>query len=266
MKTIRIGVAQVPQTASVETNLDKALEYMEKAKTRGVELLCFPETHLPGYRVGVLGPDAPCDADALRRALDAVGKRCRELGMGVVIGTETPNGSGRPFNTAVVVDASGEILAVHHKSRLTPGDSRGYADPGENPTLFTFRGIAMGLVICFEGYRFPELTRDLAKRGARVVFHPQFNHVMRSMKWKLPVQESLIVARAAENTIWFVSANMCHPHNNCRSMVVSPDGLVTEASVLTLETLLVCDVDPARATHAFLTTDPEIMAKALGEE
>ena len=76
---IRIGVAQVPQTSTIKKNLDKALEYMEKAKAREVELLCFPETHLAGYRVGVLNPEDKCDKDGLKEALEILGKRCAEL-------------------------------------------------------------------------------------------------------------------------------------------------------------------------------------------
>ncbi|MBT4484373.1 MAG: carbon-nitrogen hydrolase family protein [Candidatus Latescibacteria bacterium] len=265
MSTIRIGVAQVPQTTSIEKNLDKALKYIEKAKSKDIELLCFPETHLSGYRVGVLTPDAPCKADELAHALESVRSKCAELSIGVIIGTETPNPGDKPFNSAVVIDEYGKILAVHHKSKLTPKDALGYAFPDTGPTAFTFKSIPMGLVICFEGYRFPETARELALGGAKIVFHPQFNHVMESMKWKLPVQESLIVSRAAENQIYFVSANMCHPCNNCRSLVVAPNGLIQEASVLTLEMLLVANLDSELATHAFLKDDLETMAKALGE-
>ena len=265
MSTIRIGIAQIPQTADINQNLDKALEYLEKANENGVELLCFPETHLSGYRVGVLSPDAPCKAEALERALDSVKAECADFSMGAVVGTETPNRGGKPYNSAVIIDTDGSILATHHKSRLTPLDAKGYALPDSGPTAFTFGGIPMGVVICFEGYRFPETTRELARGGAKIVFHPQFNHIMESMHWKLPVHESLIVSRAAENTIWFVSANMCHPCNNCRSLVVGPDGIIRDASVLTMEMLVVADIDPSLATHAFLGGDPGNMAKALGE-
>ena len=261
---IRIGVAQVPQTSNIQKNLDKALEYMEKAKARDVELLCFPETHLAGYRVGVLNPEDKCDKDGLTQAIETLGKRCAELSLGIIMGTETPNPGGKPYNSAVVINENGDTLAVHHKSRLTPKDALGYT-PGTGPTAFTFKGIPMGIVICFEGYRFPETTRELARGGAKIVFHPQFNHVMESMKWKLPVHEALIVSRAAENTLYFVSANMCHPCNNCRSLIVAPDGLIHDASILTMEMLLVADLDPDLSTHAFLYNDLEKMAKAVGE-
>ena len=123
----------------------------------------------------------------------------------------------------------------------------------------------MGVVICFEGFRFPETTRSLARAGARVVFHPQFNHVLPNMEWKLPVQEALLTARAAENTVYFVSANMCHERNNCRSLIIGPDGLILQASQLGQEGLIAAQIDPHKATHAFLKNDPAEMAKALAE-
>ena len=264
MEKIRIGVAQVPQTADIQKNLDKTIQFMEKAFDRGVELLCFPETHLSGYRVGLREPDDPCEEKALLSATETISKKCRELSLGIILGTETPNPGKKPFNSAVVLDQNGDQIALHHKSKLTPKDALGYS-PGDGPTLFYFKDIPMGLVICFEGFRFPETTRQLAYDGARIVFHPQCNHFFPKMEWKLPIHESLIVTRAAENTIWFVSANMSHPRNNCRSLIVNPNGLIVSASVLTCEMLIVEDCSPDHATHAFLKDDPEEMMRALAE-
>lgn len=264
MNTIRIGVAQVPQHPDLGRNLKTVLQYMANAADQGVEFLCFPETHLSGYRVGILEPDSPCDRNALIAAHETISSKCAELSMGVLVGTETPNPDGKPYNSALVFDEDGIIIALHHKSKLTPMDALGYA-PGDKPTAFTFKGIPMGVVICFEGFRYPETTRELARNGARIVFHPQFNHVMPGMKWKLPIHEALIMTRAGENTIWFISANMCHERNNCRSMIVAPNGLIEKASELGREMLIVADVDPARATHAFLKDNLDDMAKALGE-
>ncbi len=264
METIKIGAAQIPQTTDIQQNLATALEAIEQAASEGVELLCLPETHLAGYRVGLSRPDAPCDARALDQALTGVADACRSHRIGAVVGTETPNGDNKPFNSAVVLDDQGRQLAVHHKTRLTPGDAQGYS-PGTEETLFAWKGILMGVVICFEGFRFPETVRSLARAGARVVFHPQFNHILPNMEWKLPVHEALLTARAAENTVYLVSANMRHPRNNCRSLIIGPDGLVIQASELGEESLLTAEIDPSKATHAFLNDDPAAMAKALAE-
>lgn len=264
METIKIGAAQIPQTTDIQQNLVAALGAIEQAAGQGVELLCLPETHLAGYRVGLSCPDAPCDARALDQALAEIAEACRLHRIGAIVGTETPNGDDKPFNSAVVIDDQGRQLAVHHKTRLTPGDAQGYS-PGTEETLFECKGILMGVVICFEGFRFPETVRSLARAGAQVVFHPQFNHVLPNMEWKLPVHEALLTARAAENTVYLVSANMCHPRNNCRSLIIGPDGLVIQASELGEEGLLAAVIDPGRATHAFLKDDPAAMAKALAE-
>jgi predicted amidohydrolase len=261
---LSIGVAQVPPSADLQANLEMALSYLQRAADQGVDLICFPETHLSGYRVGILPADAPCSEGALRDAAQKLSERCAVLGIGAVVGTETPNAAGKPYNSALVIGDDGARLAVHHKSRLTPLDAAGYTS-GHGPTSFTFRGIPMGVVICFEGFRFPETTRALASNGARVVFHPQFNHILPGMEWKLPVHEALLVTRAAENTIYFVSANMAHPCNNCRSLVIAPDGLIQAAAPLGEETLLVTRIEPSRATHAFLHDDAETRKKALAE-
>ncbi len=96
VNTIRIGIAQVPQTDNIGTNLGKVLEYIEKAGGQGVEFLCFPETHLAGYRAGILAPGAPCDADALKHATDTVRAHCAQYTVGVIVGTETPKPGGKP--------------------------------------------------------------------------------------------------------------------------------------------------------------------------
>ena len=264
MGKIKVGVAQVSQTIDVETNLAKVLETMDQAAESGVELVCFPETHLSGYRVGLLDADASLSSQVLENALCKVSKKCKELEMGVIVGTETENGKDKPFNSAVVIDEKGKEIARHHKSRLTPKDAEGYSS-GTGPTSFYFKDICMGLVICFEGFRFPENVRCLAKAGAKVVFHPQFNHAWPGMGWKQPIQEALLMARAGENTIYFVSANMCHINNNCRSFIIGPDGLVMQVSNLSQEMLLVDDLDMTRATHAFLKQDSNEMTKALDE-
>ena len=58
---------------------------------------------------------------------------------------------------------------------------------------------------------------------------------------------------------------MCHLRNNCRSLIIGPDGLILQASELGKEALLIEDLDPRKANHAFLHDDPADIAKALAE-
>lgn len=261
---LRLGIAQVHPTSNLEENLHTALHWIDEAASRGVELVCLPETHLPGYRVGILGADAPVDERGISEAERQVADRAAQHGIGVCIGTETPNSAGKPYNSAIVIDRDGREVVRHHKSKLTPKDEEGYAC-GIGPAIFDFHGIPMGIVICFEGFRFPETTRTLAHEGAKVVLHPQFNHVLEGAEWKLPVHEALVVARAAENTLYFATANMAHRRNNCRSLIIGPNGLIGAASELGREMLILADLDLTKSTHAFLRSDAAQRSLMLAE-
>lgn len=237
---------------------------MQKAHEKEVDILCFPESHLSGYRAGIIAPETPVDSDGLKRSIDIIAEACRTFSMGVIMGMETPNSSGKPFNSAYVFDRDGAILAVHHKAKLTALDSIAY-NCGEGPTSFTFDSIPMGLVICYEGFRFPEHTRALGRSGAKIVFQPTCTTTLPKLEWKVPVLESLVVARAAETTMYYAVANISGKYSNCRSMVIDPDGLIKASAELGKEALVVADIRPELATHAFLEDDKEKVFKATGE-
>lgn len=254
MTTLRIGLAQCRQTGDFERNAHTIFRFLDEAGQAGVQILCFPETQTVGYRVDVATPETVVNPDRLASLHTEVARRCRELNMACILGTETPVPGGRPYNSALVIDEAGRFVCVHHKTRLTPLDAVAYS-PGSTFETFDLFGVKVGVVICFEGFRFPETTRECVRQGARIVFHPQ-NNTTRPNDWKIPIHHAMIVTRAAENTIWFASCNMCHDeHQNCRSMVVAPDGRIHAQAELKHEQLVVADVDVAQATQAMFHFD-----------
>jgi len=226
MSTLRIALAQCRQTADLDTNAATIFRMVEDAARQRVQVLCFPETQTVGYRVDISTPDRPVPVEWLAELEGRLAQRCAALGMACVLGTETPLESdpyrGKPYNSALVISERGQVLGVHHKTRLTPLDALAYS-PGQGFQTFDLFGVRIGVVICFEGLRFPESTRECVRQGAQVVFHPQSN-TTRENDWKVPVHHAMIVTRAAENTVWFASCNAClEPHQNSRSLVVAPD-------------------------------------------
>ena len=173
-----------------------------------------------------------------------------------------PSRREKPYNTALIIDSDGEILGTHHKARLTPLDLLAYT-PGERFETFELFGVRVGVVICFEGFRFAETTAECVRQGAQLVFHPQ-NNTTRANDWKTPIHHAMITTRAAENTVWFASCNAClDPHQNCRSLVIAPDGRVHAQTELRQETLLVTDIDLRLATRAMFRFDLEDCAEVL---
>lgn len=254
MTMLRIGLAQARQTASLETNGETILRFVEQAGAAGVRILCFPEGQTAGYRVDITPVDAPVEAVRLDDLHARVARRCGELGMACILGTETPVPGAKPLNSALVIAPNGAILGVHHKTRLTPMDALAYS-AGGGFTVHELHGVKVGVVICYEGFRFAHTTRDCVRQGAQLVFHPQ-NNTTRPNDWKIPIHHAMAVTRAAENTIWFASCNAAHdPHQNCRSLVIAPDGRIHAQSELKREELVVADIDIGLATRAMYRFD-----------
>jgi ribosomal-protein-alanine N-acetyltransferase len=266
MNILKIGLAQVKQTADFDANSETILRFVEKAANQGVQILCFPETQTVGYRADIVDPFAPVPVDELDVLHAEVAHRCKALGMACILGTEIPtetNGNhAKPFNSALVIGEHGRIVGIHHKTKLTPFDALAYT-PGESFKTFALFGLKIGVVICFEGFRFAETTAECVRQGAQLVFHPQ-NNTTRPNDWKIPIHHAMITTRAAENTIWFASCNAClTPHQNSRSMVIAPDGRVHAQTEMKREELLVCDIDIDKATRAMFNLDLEGCAQIL---
>ncbi|WP_162449204.1 carbon-nitrogen hydrolase family protein [Phytoactinopolyspora mesophila] len=268
-ESLTIGLAQTRQTDDMETNTAAIFRFVEQAARAGVQVLCFPETQTVGYRVDITAADAPVPVQQLQDVHGRLAQRCGELGMACVLGTEIPLPSdptgGKPYNSALAISERGDLLGTHHKTRLTPLDAVAYS-PGSSFETFELFGVTVGVVICYEGFRFAETTEECVRQGAQLVFHPQ-NNTTRPNDWKLPVHHALITTRAAENTIWFASCNASlEPHQNCASMVVAPNGTVHAQSSLKQEELVVAEIDLSQATRAMFLGDMETAAEMLFAE
>ena len=266
MTPLRIALAQCRQTDNFDENARTILNFLDRAAREKAQIVCFPETQTVGYRVDIARPDDPVQPERLNHLHQHVARRCAQLGLACVLGTETPLESdptrGKPYNSAMVFSHEGEILGVHHKNRLTPLDAVAYT-PGKTFETFELFGVKVGVVICFEGFRFAETTRECVRQGAQLIFHPQ-NNTTRPNDWKVPIHHAMIVTRAAENTVWFASCNMYHEkHQNCCSMIVAPDGRIHSQAPLKREDLLVGDIDIDLATQAMFKFDTDGCAKVL---
>ncbi|MEE3371487.1 MAG: carbon-nitrogen hydrolase family protein [Planctomycetota bacterium] len=265
MTTLRIGLAQTRQTSDLATNAETILKYVDQAAAKRVQILCFPEAQTVGYRVDIATPDTPSPVEELRSLHAEVAARCARAGMACILGTEMPvpgDPTAKPHNSALVIDEGGNTVAVHHKTRLTPLDALAYT-AGSSFETVELCGVRVGVVICFEGFRFAETTAECVGQGAQLIFHPQ-NNTTRPNDWKTPIHHAMLTTRAAENTVWFASCNAClDPHQNCRSMVIAPDGRVHAQTELKQEVLLVTDIDLRLATRAMFRFDLEDCAQVL---
>ena len=246
---LRIALAQCHQTADFDANAATIFRFLDRAIAAQAQIVCFPEAQTVGYRVDISDPRAPCPVAQLDKLHAEVARRCGDARIACVLGTEIPSPVGKPYNSALIIDESGQILGTHHKTRLTPLDAVAYA-PGRDFETWTLCGVTIGVVICYEGFRYAETTAACVEQGAQLVFHPQ-NNTTRPNDWKIPIHHAMAIPRAAENTVWFASCNArLDPHQNCQTMIVAPDGRIHASAEIKREELVVADIDISKATRA----------------
>ena len=145
--------------------------------------------------------------------------------MSVVVGLNEPAGDGRIHNTLVALQ-DGAIAAVYRKVHLY--DAFGYkesdrvlaADPS-TPQLLELDGFRIGMQTCYD-LRFPETTRWLVDAGADVIALPAewVPGPLKEYHWN-----TLLRARAIENTVYVVAADQITPGGSGNSAILDPMGI-----------------------------------------
>jgi len=225
---MNIALASPGVASTLDEGLDKIRRLQGDAAAQGAAIVCFPEAYLPGLR----GQDfevLPWDAEQEERALRAVAQSAREQRLATILSMERLTPAGRQI-AAVVIDERGEIRGEQIKNQLDPSEERYYV-PGDTRQLFEIQGLAFGIAICHEGWRYPETVRWAAMRGAEVVFHPQHTGNERAgirlTQWgspEAPYYEMAMRMRSIENTIYFASVNYALRYQESATSLIAPSG------------------------------------------
>ncbi len=248
----RIALANLRFPATPEESVTLAEQAIAQASLAGASLVCFPECFIPGYRAQGK-PVPPPDPAFLERAWSAVGAAAAKANLTLVLGTERVV-DGALIATALVVDRDGTRLGFQDKVQIDPSEEATYT-PGTGRRVFESGPLTFGIAICHEGWRYPETVRWAARRGARIVFHPQFHEAEPGgyvpstfADHANTFHEKAALCRAAENTCYFATVNFASAGSPTTSAVVRPDGTLLSYQEYGKEGLLVADLDLAAAT------------------
>lgn len=172
MALLRIALANIRPAPTRDDSVLLARDAILGAGREGARIVCFPEAYVPGYRI--LGVDAPPpDAAFLERAWSEVAEAARAASVAVILGTERVTDTGTRI-AALVINPDGTVAGFQDKVQLDPSEDTIYTSGGER-RLFEIDGVPFGVVICHEGWRYPETVRWSARRGAKIVFHPHYH-------------------------------------------------------------------------------------------
>lgn len=237
---LRVGAVQMRSTADLAANLATVSQLTARAAGDGAQLVVLPENFSflgrgEGDKMAIaesLGGTGPTMATlrelAIKHGIYIIGGGMPEI---------VPGDPKRTFNTAVVINPGGHLIAMYRKIHLFDVHIPGSATlresdataPGDECVVVDIAGAPVGLSICYD-VRFPELYRSLVKdKGAEVLLVPAaFTAYTGAAHWQL-----LLRARAIEDQAWVVAPAQWGRHNDKRhsyghTLVVDPWGTVVD--------------------------------------
>jgi predicted amidohydrolase len=251
MTLCRIALANIRVASTADESVTLAVDAIRDAARAGAQIVCFPECYVPGYRTASRQLPPP-DSAFLERAWSTIASAAGDASIAVILGTERLVEETARL-TALVINADGSIDGFQDKVQLDPSEEGAYV-PGVERRVFHLGDVTFGIVICHEGWRYPETVRWAAQHGAHIVFHPHFHEPEGGFvpatfaDPRNTFHEKAMLCRAAENTVYFASVNCAIPNSPTTSAIARPDGTVLTWQPYGEEGLLVADIDTADAT------------------
>jgi deaminated glutathione amidase len=265
------AAVQMCSTSDEQANWNGARALIERAAGLGARFVATPEN------TNFLGPHE----EKVRRAEPLAGPTCgrfadlaRRLGIYLLLGSfnERSDEAARCYNTSVLFDPDGEILATYRKIHLFDVDipelrfaESATCKPGNEVVVAASPIGAIGMTICFD-VRYPELYRRLTELGAVILTVPSaFTLATGKDHWS-----TLLRARAIECQSYLVAPAQYGKHDDQglreswgHAMIVDPWGTPV-ATASDGEALALAEIDLERVAR-IRRSMPLVRAKSLQE-
>jgi predicted amidohydrolase len=238
---MKIAAAQIScALGDFNANLRKIRDFAVLAKKSGDELIIFPEMVDTGYSMPVIQKHAKKWSEGAVLELQKIAK---EISIAIVAGISDRDRASI-FNSQVLVDAQGEVVAKYRKTHLVtaaPLDERVCLSPGNEFVSCKVGKFTVGLSICYD-LRFPEMARTLVvERRANVIVNSSAWPVVRAEHLRI-----LALARAVENQTYFIIANRVGTDDGVTfcgsSVIVDPSGAILAAASPDREELIAAEI------------------------
>ncbi|MGH9629646.1 MAG: carbon-nitrogen hydrolase family protein [Bryobacteraceae bacterium] len=164
--------------------------FIEEAARRKADLVVLPETltyYSSPLSPAELAEPVPGPSTAYFAEL------ARKYNLYIVAGLFEREGHV-VYNVAVLLTPEGKVGGKYRKVTLPDGEIEKGVMPGRDYPVFQTRFGTLGMMVCYDGF-FPEVARELTKRGAEVIAWPVWG-----------CNPDLAQARAAENQVYLVSS------------------------------------------------------------
>jgi len=257
-KPLKLALVQLASGADKAANLSHARSKVLEAAKAGASLIVFTECfnspygcqYFPKYAETILPSPPSKEQSPSFHALSDLAKEAKSYLIGGSIPEYVPE-TEKYYNTSLVFNPSGSLIATHRKTHLFDIDIPGkitfkeseVLSPGNKVTIVDLPEYGkIGLAICYD-VRFPELAMVAARKGVFMMVYPgAFNTTTGPMHWSL-----LGRARAADNQIYVA---LCSPardmdatyHAWGHSLAVNPNAEILDEAK-EVEAIVYADLD-----------------------
>ena len=247
MHKLKTAAIQMTSGPNKEKNLNQAEKLIKKAVKKKAKFVVLPEVF--NYRGGL--------SEAVKQAEYIPGystvfisKLAKKYNVWILIGSMLERKARKPFNTSVLINPHGKIVAKYRKMHLFDIKLKGKEileskrnQSGNKPKLTNISGLKAGLSICYD-LRFPELYRYYSKNNAEVLCIPSsFTKSTGEAHW-----HTLVKARAIENLAYVIAPNQAGIGSGGiktfgNSLIVDPWGNVLAGGPANGEAVIIADID-----------------------
>ena len=248
-KPVKVAAVQLSSGTNVVANVDAASALVNEAANLGATYIQLPEYF------NYLGPAksfAHFAEPIPGPTTNTLAEVAASLGVTLHLGSLLERaGDDMSYNTSVVIDPAGAIVATYRKAHLFDVNVPGAVAfresdavvPGDDLVVADLPEFRLGLSICFD-VRFPEMYRALAARGAQVISIPAaFNASTGAAHWEI-----LVRSRAIENHAFVIAAAQCGRtvdgiETFGHTLIVDPWGVVLGEATSDVPQVIVAELD-----------------------
>jgi N-carbamoylputrescine amidase len=242
---IKLAGIQISCCEEKERNIEKAIRLTQIAKEKGAHIICFQELFTTHWfpremskRYFSLAEKA--DGDTMR----TMRKLAKESGV-VLICPIFEMEEDSFYNSAIVIDADGEILGSYrkiHVPQIPLWEERFYFSSGNHGfPVFRTKFAPIGIQICWDNF-FPEGSRILALKGAKILFSPTAAAFASQRKW-----ETVISSNAIANGVYIFRVNRVGSEEKQdfygRSFCISPEGELLDKPTGMKDSVALIEID-----------------------
>jgi len=272
VRSLRIGAAQLGPIERTETRtevVERLTALLRQGSDAGCELVVFPELALTTFFPRWYLDDNPTELDAYYESAmpgpetQALFDEAKSLGVGFYLGYAEQTPQGNRYNTSVLVERDGSIVAKYRKVHL-PGHEeheperpfqhleRRYFEEGPDgfDVSNAFGGL-IGMALCNDR-RWPETYRVMALKGVEVIligYNTPMHYAPDPSQDALQSFHNQLVMQAGayQNGTWVVGVAKGGVEEGvdslAESMIIAPSGQIIAQATTAQDELVVADCD-----------------------